>query len=461
MSPAVSKKRAVSQQAAGDTPNRLSRVLQRNDHRNWWWAALVFAGIAGIVEAGVWLYKGAAAADAYTAAVDTASELRARAESDLNALIYLNSGLSAYVRVNAGELDEGELREMLAEMFRTTRHTQNFGLARGYILTLVYPEAGNRGAIGLDYRTRPDQLGDVQAAIDARKPMLSHRVNLAQGGQGVIYRAPIFVDGDYWGMLSTVIDINSLLRAAFAVTGLSQEAFAVREIDGSTLWGDARLFATPDNPRLVGDHGWEYVVAPIPDSQDLAVVIAFRVLGYVLAVLLAAVLLAVLEHRVSLIRLSNEDGLTGLANRRVLDERIALRLRALDRDPSAGFALVFIDLDQFKPINDTYGHRGGDAVLAEIGDRLRDAVRGTDLAARWGGDEFAVFAPETRISHLSVLVNRIRAIFDEPVTFEGDEIPIAGSIGYAIAPNDGDSEAELVAAADERMYSAKTASRRQ
>lgn len=450
----------LPRQAFDVTSRRVSRVLGRHQRRNALWAALTCAAIVIVVEAGIGLYKGAAAADANATAVGAASELRARAESELSALIYLNSGLTAYISVNAQALNIAELRAILAELYRTTRHTQNFGLARGYVLELVYPEEGNQAALGTDYRDHPEQFASIHRAVTTRRATLSNRLPLLQGGDGVIYRAPIFLGGEYWGVLSTVIDIDSLLRAAFSAPALGGLDFAVRETDGSMLWGDAALFDAGKNPRLIGDHGWQYVVAPEQGRWTKTAIIALRVLGYTLALVLPMVLLSMLEHRVSLIRMSTEDTLTGLLNRRGIDACIDQQLDYLRRDRTAGFALVFIDLDQFKPINDTYGHRGGDAVLRELGQRLRGAIRSTDVAARWGGDEFAVFAQETRIDHLSVLIDRIRSVFDAPVEFEDAAISVAGSIGYAIAPADGESEPELIAAADGRMYSAKEASRR-
>ncbi|MGZ8215720.1 hypothetical protein [Methylomagnum sp.] len=90
------------------------------------------------------------------AAVEFASQLRARADRELNSVIYLMSGLSSYLTVRHRSLDPNELETMLATLFVNSRHVRNFGIAVGYRLTYVYPRAGNQKAVGLDYRNQPD-----------------------------------------------------------------------------------------------------------------------------------------------------------------------------------------------------------------------------------------------------------------------------------------------------------------
>lgn len=426
-------------------------------------SGLLFVTVLLIGEACVRLYSQSAEAESHTDAAVALSQAQARVESELGSLLYLSSGLSAYFTLNADQLDPGEVSELFALLYSDTRHVRNFGLAIGYVLTYVYPNADNQAAIGLDYRKLPRQYEAVQSAINSGRPTLSPLLDLAQGGQGVIYRAPIFRDGEYWGLLSTVVDIRGLLLDVLADPAFRDLSIAVRDAGpgGAVMWGDAALFEVPGHPLLVSDFGWNYVVEPQEKPETAVAIWVLRGLTLVLGLSLAFSLYMGLRHREDLIRLSQEDTLTGIANRRRLDERIRLGLHQLRVHGRSGFILVFVDLDGFKKINDGMGHRAGDAVLAEVGQRLMTLCRETDLAARWGGDEFAIYLTANLQQPVEAVLNRFRTVFDRPVSFNGTAIIVRGSIGYAQAPSDGLTEQELVSAADRRMYTQKTGAARE
>jgi diguanylate cyclase (GGDEF)-like protein len=145
------------------------------------------------------------------------------------------------------------------------------------------------------------------------------------------------------------------------------------------------------------------------------------------------------------------DALTGLPNRALLLKRIDQLLAAA---VPTTFALQFVDLDDFKAINDTYGHAAGDAVLLELGRRLTQAVRSSDTVARWGGDEFVVLMPEVE-RFPSVVPQSIRAAFDEPFEIDGHLRWLGASIGVSHYPKDGATAVDLLSAADRELYRAK------
>ena len=153
-----------------------------------------------------------------------------------------------------------------------------------------------------------------------------------------------------------------------------------------------------------------------------------------------------------LVRQARTDGLTGLVTRGVLIERVDHALTA--RRPSA--ALLFVDLDDFKLINDGYGHAAGDEVLAVLAGRLQTVVRAHDTAGRIGGDEFAVLLQELDepAPEAVCIAERIAAAAREPVLIDGEPLEVRLSIGVAV-PEHGMSAAELFAAADAAMYEAK------
>ena len=154
--------------------------------------------------------------------------------------------------------------------------------------------------------------------------------------------------------------------------------------------------------------------------------------------------------------LATHDPLTGLFNSQQFRDRMATTLARLKRQ-AAGCALIYLDLDGFKPVNDTHGHTAGDQVLSVCADRLRSTLREFDIAGRMGGDEFAVLVEGTAdIGDLSHIAERIVNAVAEPIDIgDGVCVNVSASLGVALFPADGKTAANLIAAADAAMYRAK------
>jgi len=156
-----------------------------------------------------------------------------------------------------------------------------------------------------------------------------------------------------------------------------------------------------------------------------------------------------------LVHLSRHDPLTGVGNRAALRERIE-GLLARGRRRDLAFAVLFIDLDHFKAINDTLGHDAGDAVLVEISNRVTQCVRTTDMVARLGGDEFAVLLEELRPGDVPLAIGeRILQSLERPIELGGRDVVVTGSIGVAQYPEVTGSVDDILKAADTAMYVAK------
>ena len=145
------------------------------------------------------------------------------------------------------------------------------------------------------------------------------------------------------------------------------------------------------------------------------------------------------------------DPLTGLANRTLLRDRLEQAL-ARSRRRDAASALLFVDVDNFKQVNDEYGHPTGDTVLVELGQRLRKDVRPTDTVARLGGDEFVVVCEEVDEQAALALARRLREALEEPLMIDGIEHRLSASIGIALGESDPDG---LLGNADAAVYRAK------
>ena len=149
------------------------------------------------------------------------------------------------------------------------------------------------------------------------------------------------------------------------------------------------------------------------------------------------------------------DALTGLPNRVLFSDRLQHALDRSRADPDQSLAVFFVDLDDFKTVNDSLGHTAGDQLLAAVADRLRASVRGEDTAARLGGDEFAVLVEESAPSDPAVVADRILRELSRPFEIDGKPVSVQASIGVSLSGPDGSSPDELLRNADLAMYLAK------
>ena len=168
-----------------------------------------------------------------------------------------------------------------------------------------------------------------------------------------------------------------------------------------------------------------------------------------------------LEVRAKLDYLATHDVLTGLPNRSMLLKRVTEAIEQASVEGSQ-VALLLLDVDHFKSINDTVGHQAGDDVLLRLAERLRRGVRATDVVARLGGDEFFIVLNDiTRRSDLDQRILALTSAFPTSITLDGQEFHVTASVGGAIYPQDGDSSSTLLKHADIAMYAAKATGRDQ
>jgi diguanylate cyclase (GGDEF)-like protein/PAS domain S-box-containing protein len=160
-------------------------------------------------------------------------------------------------------------------------------------------------------------------------------------------------------------------------------------------------------------------------------------------------------HEAKIEHLATHDALTGLPNRTLLDDRIALSL-VQARRVQRRLALLFLDLDNFKLINDTYGHGPGDGLLKEIAARLSGAMRDGDTVARQGGDEFVIMLWDlAEADDAAIVAQKVLDALARPFRIEGQEVHVTASIGVSVYPEDGNSSDLLLRHADAAMYLAK------
>lgn len=172
-----------------------------------------------------------------------------------------------------------------------------------------------------------------------------------------------------------------------------------------------------------------------------------------------AVALAAAYRTQQLIHQAHYDSLTGLPNRQLLNEKLRSEIARSDREKRP-FAVLFVDLDHFKRLNDTMGHSLGDKLLFGVSRRLTERLRETDTAARWGGDEFVIIAPgiDDR-ADADTFAENLQISLSKPFAIDNREYHVGVSIGIAIYPEDGDNPEQLLQNADSALYKAKETGR--
>ncbi len=161
------------------------------------------------------------------------------------------------------------------------------------------------------------------------------------------------------------------------------------------------------------------------------------------------------EREIVLTRKAHHDELTGLKNRITMSNEIEDSISEIQKT-GGKIAVLFLDLNGFKEVNDTFGHDVGDLILKETAERISSSVRSSDTVFRIGGDEFLVLAKNiVNISDVRALVDNIVDAFDEPAIIQGEHMDISISIGVAIAPDNANNSSELVEFSDVAMYAAK------
>lgn len=395
-------------------------------------------------------------------ATATLAQMRAQLESEINSVLYLSRGLISYVAVQPA-YDPDRWRELAAEVAHESLLVRNIGLAPDNVMRFVYPLEGNEQALGLDYRTTPDQWPAVERTIASGKMTLAGPVELKQGGVGIVARSPIYYsEGDerhYWGQASIVIDFPRLLEQAEVRATVKHFDIAIRGrdgrgADGDVFFGKADVFSEPVVEMTVHFPNGSWVMAARSSPGAPTPVIFIRLAAWLLIMVLGGLFLLLFRLYRFAHKQSVSDPLTGLANRRLLLGR-AEYLAQLHARTGQGFALFFVDLNRFKQVNDRFGHHVGDQLLIEAASRLSQSVRQSDTLARNGGDEFILLQPGVNASDVAAIALKLEAMMDQPFMIEGHSLQISASVGCAVFPQDVDSVEAVINLADSRMYERK------
>lgn len=393
--------------------------------------------------------------------VNNTYQLRSQIENRLNSIIYLTSGLVGYIELHKENLDKQELTKLLSVIYQSTQYVKNFGVAKGTKLEIIYPEKGNEKAIGIDYKTTRNQWPLIHQVIHSKQALLSGKINLIQGGVGVIYRMPIYIDHDYWGILSTVIDVKAFFNSFRDEFLIYNYEYAVK-LDGesplshSMIWGDSSIFHDTNTVTAniyVPGGTWVIGVKKLNPIERSFVFKNSKSLSVFLSIVISALIYLLVKNKLALMRQAFFDQLTGIPNRNFFENYYNLNISSASYQYSD--YLLFIDINRFKQINDTYGHRIGDLVLKHVAANIKKAIDDNELLARWGGDEFILIAHNKSLSGLNALIQRMHIELSSPFQYKGIMINLSISVGYENIDKFHRDFEKIVMLADNKMYKSK------
>jgi diguanylate cyclase (GGDEF)-like protein len=341
---------------------------------------------------------------------------------------------------------DGQMTE--AEVFESLRNASDPLLASVRAQT-------RRLSVGQPLRSNPGAyditVADGHPAIVSVKPVISHTGRVPQPpGREVLQISVLRLDGQFLQRLSH----NYLLHGArFAWT------------DDRRAGEAARSFVSPRTKRVVGYFFWTPYNPGSIVMRDMIppLLVTLLLIGTVVYFLLGRLHRSTAQLQASEAQakhLAFHDVLTGLPNRAFFNDRLDRALAATRRNPDQACALLYLDLDRFKQVNDTLGHPAGDELIREVSRRLSCLTRETDTVARLGGDEFAIILTAMNSEEdIDRLCGRILAAVRQPFDLAGSQMFVGITIGVAIAPKDAHDRVEMTRKADIALYNAKAAGR--
>ncbi|MEA5010237.1 MAG: diguanylate cyclase [Angelakisella sp.] len=345
---------------------------------------------------------------------------------------------------------------------------QNISIAPNGIVQYIYPTAPNQIVIGHDLINDPQRYPFIKKAIDEKTAIIQGPVEAIQGGVLIFNRKAIFMQENdkesFWGVCVVSIDFKKLV----SYCGINQEnedyflALKVPKTDGfkDFIWGNSECLTKESiiNTISLGDQKWELLIYPRLGWTNTgnnwyglgAADGLYVLLSLILFIFVLWHLNRYSQHAIA----SKIDIMTGALNKNTFRKYVIKKLKKKNKNKVQ--ALIVIDINKFKTINDTYGHLAGDHVITELANRLMKTLRSQDLLSRWGGDEFIVYVNNLNSkSDIDNIIKRIQLEVEPPFKADGTLINVGVSLGYAFYPDDGVSYEELYKKADFMMYSKK------
>ncbi len=354
--------------------------------------------------------------------------------------------------------NKGEISDQLFYYLASKMHDENVKPTISYlpngVLSLVYPTKFQTN-LGVNILEHPDTSADAKLTRDSGEMVISGPFDLIQGGVGIVIRNPVFMNGKFKGFFAVSLDLEALLN----YTGINNLANLGYEYGLMTNYEGSEIIASKSK-NFKKDEAFSKSVTIGLNQWSLCLYITNRRTSYIMdglfwffLILLFNLIFTFFIYRLEIAkkRLDNrleKDLLTGVFNR--------LKLEKFALSPfKKPYALFFVDLNKFKPVNDTYGHEIGDKLLIAYTRRLQTNLKVDSIIARIGGDEFVLLVPHVlNIESANKIKERIKLLSEHVFKIGAIQVQISASVGIALSSESHEFK-KILELADERMYEEK------
>ena len=342
---------------------------------------------------------------------------------------------------------------------------ESIQLAPNGVVTDIYPAEGNEAG-KIDLLNDKDR-GEISCyARDNHTLITQGPFELKQGGYGIAVRNPVYLNDKngqeyFWGFTIVILRVPDIFSDS--INALSDFSYKYKLSKTSSPWSDTyevvyQSDGTLTNPVsydfTIGEENWKFEVMPVSgwrNAKLIAIVIGFFTsIVFVLSVLIW-VWLTSKENKNKFQKLAHMDSLTNIYNRYGFDELVE---EMIDKNPNAHYVVALFDIDDFKFINDIYGHVYGDRALKNLADSMKKSFPSDALLGRNGGDEFCILLPNRTYDDAKEQLQQF-TMLPKIFSYKGNDYPFYISLGYAEYPTAASNRAQLMRCADAALYEVK------
>ncbi|MCK5763818.1 MAG: bifunctional diguanylate cyclase/phosphodiesterase [Clostridiales bacterium] len=366
--------------------------------------------------------------------------------------------LKAFVTL---KMDDGLSQELLDDYGEMSKLIEkgviNINIAPNGIITYVYPLEDNKVVLRHDLINdeREEVRKDIEYSIKTKSSIISGPTELIRGGIGLIIRDPIFIDDEFWGFVTIVVDACELTNIIDAYNGIGLFNYALIKGIDEVFYG-----AEFSDYDLLVDVPSDYlklsIAGELNENNNYFNNDIINFVKYISFIFLIIAIYIVYDITYTnkvlskkIINMIYFDKLTGLPNRRSLEKK------TLELMKNGEFYLIFADLDDFKFVNDAHGHSFGDVLLKQISNTLYSYLSKNITVYRWGGDEFVFTIEGESKEQVNDSIKEILSHFETTFEVENNIFNISVSMGIVHYPSDSDGLDDMIKKADISMYSIK------
>lgn len=389
-----------------------------------------------------------------------AGSLGGNISAEIDSREFITKILDIEIKSRGGVISDEEFAKVADALFEEYIDVVDISIAPGGVVQSVYP---NDSGLEKGMNFFDDALEGVYADYSklSGAPVIIAPVTLIDGKTGIIIRKPVIMDdGSFWGFASVSLGLSDFL-ARVNIGLLAEEGYEYKLIENNVITGEDNIITqysekslnTPVEAMISTTEGayWKLAISPITNwimPYEALAVIVLALFFSILIALLANAYMALKANARELEVLSYRDSLTNLDNPRSYQEHMEeLTQKKLP------YGIIYMDLNDFKMVNDTYGHETGDALLNIVAKRLQNSIREKDRAFRIGGDEFVVVIHGTHDKKFyEGVIARMRQNVARDVVIGEINLKVSISAGYARCPEDGTKLEDVVKKADDAMY---------